>query len=118
MTNRINRRSLHYAAPVGMTILLHNGELSRPIIDFKTELSSRPERSVVEGPAVNAICHGAPVLGYGTGREKFRLKIRRRGKCFPLAECNSGTSPDSEGKPLVAREMAGDDENDFHQDHR
>jgi hypothetical protein len=31
-------------------------ELSREIIDFKTELSSRPERSVVEGPAVNAIC--------------------------------------------------------------
>ena len=32
-------------APVGMTILLHNGKLSREIIGFKTELSSRPERS-------------------------------------------------------------------------
>ena len=44
-------------APVGMTILLHHGELSREIIDFETKLSSRPERSVVEGPA-GTFCAG------------------------------------------------------------
>jgi hypothetical protein len=39
-------------APVGMTILLCPQELQREILDSATELSSRPERSVVEGPAV------------------------------------------------------------------
>jgi hypothetical protein len=62
--------------------------------------------------------YGAPVIRYGPGREKFRLKVRRRGKCFTLAECHSGTSPDNEGEPLVAREVAGDDQSHFHQDHR
>jgi hypothetical protein len=37
-----------------MTILLQNRQLPWEIIDFKTNLSSRPERSVVEGPAVDA----------------------------------------------------------------
>src|SRR5580658_5266598 len=39
-------------APVGMTILLGNGHNHSEIIDFSTKLSSRPERSAVEGPAV------------------------------------------------------------------
>jgi hypothetical protein len=33
-------------------------ELSREIVDFKTKLSSRPERSVVEGPAVQCDLSG------------------------------------------------------------
>jgi hypothetical protein len=40
-------------APVGMTILLCPQELQREILDPAIELSSRPERSVVEGPAVS-----------------------------------------------------------------
>jgi len=39
-------------APVGMTILLQ-GQAFPPKLLGKTELSSRPERSAVEGPAVS-----------------------------------------------------------------
>ena len=39
-------------APVGMTILLCPQEFSLETLDPATELSSRPERSAVEGPAV------------------------------------------------------------------
>src|ERR1700761_9495878 len=39
-------------APVGMTILVCPQELRREIRHLASELSSRPERSVVEGPAV------------------------------------------------------------------
>ena len=39
-------------APVGMTILLRGKVLRAEALAGKTELSSRPERSAVEGPAV------------------------------------------------------------------
>jgi hypothetical protein len=40
-------------APVGMTILLQGQVLLAEALAGTTELSSRPERSVVEGPAVS-----------------------------------------------------------------
>ena len=40
-------------APVGMTILLCPLQLQGEILALATELSSRPERSAVEGPAVS-----------------------------------------------------------------
>jgi hypothetical protein len=49
---RENRRSLHFAS-LGMTIRLCPQELQREIFDPSKKLSSRPERSVVEGPAVS-----------------------------------------------------------------
>jgi hypothetical protein len=40
-------------APVGMTILLQGQAFLAEALASTTELSSRPERSVVEGPAVS-----------------------------------------------------------------
>jgi len=43
-------------APVGMTILLQGQLFLAEALAGITELSSRPERSVVEGPAVSLPC--------------------------------------------------------------
>jgi hypothetical protein len=39
-----------------MTILLCPKELQQELLDLAIKLSSRPERSVVEGPAVSFFC--------------------------------------------------------------
>ena len=50
MGRRGNSGSLHYAPPVGMTILLQRQRLSRHTVPAFTELSSRPEESWAFGP--------------------------------------------------------------------
>ncbi len=42
-------------APVGMTVLLQGQVSFAEALDDTTKVSSRPERSVVEGPAVSSI---------------------------------------------------------------
>ena len=74
-------------APVGMTIQLDNERYHSEIIDFSTKLSSRPERSAVEGPAVRLSLTqrlGAPfkpyfgLSGINSTRRAFFIIRRKR----------------------------------------